>query len=545
MRKRRFWGWGFEDAGADPNVLAAAEAGLGPLLGMSEVKRREPPRLEELRFSPPRVSAPASLARLVTDAPFERALHSYGRSYRDLVRALARSFDNPPDLIAFPESDADVAELLDWCGSARIAAIPFGGGSSVCGGVEPNVGDAYRGVVSIDLGRMARVLEIDRASRAARIQAGVLGPALEEQLRPHGLSLRHFPQSFEVSSLGGWIATRSGGHFATLYTHIDELVQALTVVTPSGRVETRRLPGDGAGPSPERLFIGSEGILGVITEAWMRVFERPTFRASLTARFDDFGKGAGAVRALAQSGLHPSNCRLLDPLEAMLNGAGGGEAVLLVAFESSDHPLDPWIARAAEICRDAGARLPDSAIRVRAEQGERGGSAGAWREAFVRAPYLRDELALRGVFVETFETAVTWDRFDELCAAVRAAAGAATAQLGGRAVVTCRVTHAYPDGAAPYFTVIAPARAGAELEQWAVVKEAVTSAMLAAGGTVTHHHAVGRDFRPWYERQRPEPFARALAAAKRELDPNGVLNPGVLLAPALVASGGAGARLEA
>jgi alkyldihydroxyacetonephosphate synthase len=529
MRARRFWGWGYEDAGADPALLGAAEAGLAGLLGMTDIRRLEPPQIDEIELRPARIQPPASLARLVSDSPLERASHSYGKSYRDLVRAIARDFSNPPDWVAYPETEADVIALLDWCTARDLAAIPYGGGSSVCGGVEPSNGGELRGSVSIDLGWLCRVLEVDSVSRSARIQAGALGPALEAELRPHGLTLRHFPQSFELSTLGGWIATRSGGHFATLHTHIDELVQSLTVIAPSGRIETRRLPGDGAGPSPERWFIGSEGTLGIITEAWMRLFERPGFRASFSARFVDFSAGARAVKALAQAALYPANCRLLDPLEAMLNGAGAGDAaLLLVAFESSDHPLDAWIARAAEICRDAGADLPENAIRSATSGGERAGSAGAWRAAFLRAPYLRDELVLRGVFVETFETAVTWDRFDALCAAVRAAAAAAA---GPRAIVSCRVTHAYPDGAAPYFTLITPARRGAELEQWDTIKEAITEAMLSAGGTVTHHHAVGRDFRRWYERQRPEPFARALAAAKRALDPAGVLNPGVLLPP--------------
>jgi alkyldihydroxyacetonephosphate synthase len=530
MRSRRFWGWGYEDGGADPALLGAVEAGLAGMLGMTEIRRTAPPRIGEIALRAPRISAPSSLAPLVAQSPLERAAHSYGKSYRDLVRAIARDFANPPDLVAYPETDADVRALLDWCSSEQIAAIPYGGGSSVCGGVEPAVGGAFRGSVSIDLGRLCRVLEVDPVSRSARIQAGALGPALEAELRPHGLTLRHFPQSFELSTLGGWIATRSGGHFATLFTHIDELVQSLKLETPSGTLETRRLPGDGAGPSPERMFIGSEGILGIITEAWMRVFERPRFRASFSARFSDFGAGARAVQSLAQAALHPANCRLLDPLEAMLNGAGAGDsALLLVAFESSDHPLEAWITRAAEICRDAGGQLPVEAIRTTRDAGAREGSAGAWRAAFLRAPYLRDELVLRGVFVETFETAVTWDRFDALCAAVRAAAAEAA---GPHAIVTCRVTHAYPDGAAPYFTVITPAQRGAELAQWDTLKRAITDAMLTAGGTVTHHHAVGRDFRPWYEQQRPEPFARALGAAKRALDPAWVLNPGVLLPPA-------------
>jgi alkyldihydroxyacetonephosphate synthase len=525
-RRRKFWGWGLEDEAPDAALLAAVEAGLAGLLGMSAPARRPPPAIEQIELAAPRIQPPAALAKLFTLCPLERAAHTYGKSYRDLVRALAGNFSRAPDLVAYPESDADLVALLDWCSSSRLAAIPYGGGSSVCGGVEPAVGDAFAGAVSIDLGKLGNVLEIDELSRAARIQAGALGPAIEAGLRPRGLTLRHFPQSFEFSSLGGWIATRSGGHFATLITHIDELVESLTLVTPAGRIETRRLPGDGAGPSPERLFIGSEGILGIITEAWMRLQPRPRFRASFSARYADFAAGARAVRALAQSGLHPANCRLLDPMEALLNGAAGGDrAILLVGFESADHPLDAWIGRAAELCRDAGGEVG----RIRTsndDESERDESAGAWRQAFLRAPYLRDELVMRGVFVETFETAITWDRLESLHAKVMAAAKMAA---GEPAIVTCRITHAYPDGAAPYFTLLCPARAGAELEQWDLVKEAITGAMLQGGGTVTHHHAVGRDFRRWYDRQRPEPFASALAAAKGALDPAGVMNPGVLV----------------
>lgn len=529
---RRFWGWGYDDAGPDATQLALVEAGLAPMLGLEQVARAPVPRLEELALRAPRVTPPASLAGLIRTDPFSRASHSYGKSYRDVVRALARSFDEPPDLVAFPGSEDDVVRLLDFAADARLAVIPFGGGSSVCGGVEPKVGPSFAGTLSLDLTRLDRVLEVDRVSRAARIQAGALGPILEDQLREHGLSLRHYPQSFEFSTLGGWIATRSGGHFATLYTHIDELVEGLRVLTPAGPIETRRLPGSGAGPSPERLFIGSEGILGVITEAWMRVFERPRFRASLSARFPEFLAGAEAVRRIAQSGLHPANCRLLDPLEALLNGAGGGErAVLLVGFESADHPLEPFIERAAELCREAGGELPEGAVRLgRHEEKLRDGDAAAWRSAFLRAPYLRDELVRLGVLIDTFETATTWDRFASLHEAVREAAARAARETGApRALVTCRITHAYPDGAAPYFTVIAPAERGRELAQWDVIKAAVTGAMLEHGGTVTHHHAVGRDVRPYYERERPALFASALAAAKGALDPSGVMNPGVLL----------------
>jgi alkyldihydroxyacetonephosphate synthase len=239
--------------------------------------------------------------------------------------------------------------------------------------------------------------------------------------------------------------------------------------------------------------------------------------------FASFEAGALAVRALAQSGLHPSNCRLLDPGEAALTQAAPeGRALLVLGFESDDHELEPWLRRGLELCADHGGE-----VHGEPSHGERGESEGAWRSAFVQAPYLRDTLVAAGILAETFETAITWDRFEGFVAAVPERTRAAL----GEGLVTCRITHAYPDGAAPYFTILAPARRGAELEQWAEVKEAASEAIAAAGGSITHHHAVGRDHRPWYDRQRPEPFAAALRAAKRAVDPAGILNPGVLLDP--------------
>jgi len=533
--RRKFWGWGVEGAGPS----AAQSEGIGKTLaarfpGHAFVPLA-PPQIDEIALPAPRVAPPAALAPLCSAEPFDRAGHTYGKSYRDVVRGYARNFACAPDLVAFPRDESEVAAVLDWCAGAGFAAIPYGGGSSVVGGVEARaLRDHHPGVVSLDLGRLDRVLEIDRASRAARIQGGVLGPALEDQLRPHGLTLRHYPQSFEFSSLGGWIATRSGGHYATLYTHVEEFVESLRVVTPSGVVETRRLPGSGAGPDPNRLFAGSEGILGVITEAWMRLQDRPRLRASASVRFagdDGFLRGARAVRALGQSGLFPTNCRLLDATEAANSGAGDGtHAVLVLGFESADHALDAWMARALELVRDHGGEAPPGAERTRSDEAaSREGAAGAWRNAFLNAPYLRDALVGLGVLTETFETAITWDRFESFHGAVMAAAHDAVARVCGAGVVACRFTHVYPDGPAPYYSVIAPARRGGELAQWDEIKAAASEALLAAGGTITHHHAVGRDHRPGYDRERPDAFARVLRAAKRELDPRGVLNPGVLI----------------
>ena len=474
--------------------------------------------LSEVALPQARLRAPSSLP-CSSDA-YERAIHAYGRSYRDVVRAFRGRFDHLPDVVAHPRDEAEVQAVLDWALSAGAAVIPFGGGTSVVGGVEPAGCSKFAGVVTIDMKALDQVLEVDPVSLSARIQAGATGPGLEAQLGEHGLTLRHFPQSFEFSTLGGWIATRAGGHFATLYTHIDDLVESVRALTPAGVSESRRLPGSGAGVSPDRLLIGSEGALGVITEAWVRVRRRPVHRASAAVRFGDFLGGARAVRALSQAGLHPSNCRLIDPVEAQLTGAGdGSHAVLVLGFESADYDVDRWMTPALECCSDHGGSWE-----------RRGpGGVGAWREAFLRAPYLRDTFVAIGVLSETFETAITWDRFEAFYTAVLRDAGAAVDAACGGGTVTCRFTHAYPDGPALYFTILAPARRGAELEQWAQIKAAASEAVLAGGGTITHHHAVGRDHRPWYDRQRPEPFAAALRGAKSALDPTGSLNPGVLV----------------
>ena len=516
-RRRKFWGWGFEDQQPPHAEVEAAAVAVREHLGFGPAEVERPASVEELELPSPRLEPPASLAAICRTDPYERAAHAYGKSYRDVVRAFRGRFDNPPDVVAHPSDEAELERVLSWCEEAGAAAIPFGGGTSVVGGVEP---PADRPAVSIDLKRLDRVVELDRVSRAARIQAGVTGPALEDQLRGRGLTLRHFPQSFEFSTLGGWIATRAGGHYATLHTHIDDFVESVRALTPRGWWESRRLPASGAGPSPDRMLIGSEGTLGVITEAWMRVQDAPRFRESTAVLFDSFEGGAQAVLALSQSGLHPSNCRLLDPVEAALTGAApDGKALLVLGFESADHELDAWIARALELCADHGGRPRERSAT---------GGEGAWRDAFLQAPYLRDTLVAAGVLAETFETAITWDRFADLVEGVRKRVREA---LDGDGVVTCRLTHVYPDGAAPYFTVLAPARRGEELEQWGELKQAASEAILGAGGTITHHHAVGRDHRPWYDRQRPEPFATALRAAKSAVDPAGILNPGVLIDP--------------
>ena len=515
--RAKWWGWGSEDRQPGLDELRDAGAAARRHLGFEPSDVEAPPRLEDLDLPAPRIEPPASLAEICSTDPHERASHAYGKAYRDIVRAFHGAVENPPDVVARPRDEGEVVALLDWCAGAGAAAVPYGGGTSVVGGVEPRGLDA---AVTIDLRGLDAVLEVDHDSLAARVQAGATGPALAEQFRGHDLTLRHYPQSWELSTLGGWVATRAGGHYATGATHIDDLVESVRAITPRGEWESRRLPGSGAGPSPDRMLIGSEGTLGVITEAWIRVQRPPGFKSGASVGFPSFDAGAAAVRALAQSGLQPSNCRLLDDAEAALTGAADG-TLLVLGFESADHPMDGRLARGIEICREHGGDPRES----------KGGGGDTWRNVFLQAPYLRDTLIAAGVLVETFETAITWDRFDGFVRAVRERAEAAVAEVCGAGRVTCRLTHAYPDGAAPYFTVLAPARRGSELEQWDAIKAAVSETLLAAGGTITHHHAVGRDHRPWYDRQRPEPFAEALRAAKRAVDPDGILNPGVLIDP--------------
>ena len=390
-KTRKFWGWGNEGEGPSDEQAVGIGKTLGSRFGVAELTVAPAPLLADVQLAAPRVRPPSSLAELCSDAPFDRASHTYGKSYRDTVRGARGDFEPAPDLVAFPRDEADVTALLDWCGAGEIAAIPYGGGSSVVGGVEARDCDAYRGAVSIDLAGLGKLLELDRTSRAAHFQAGIYGPALENALRPEGLTLRHFPQSFEFSTLGGWLATRSGGHFATRYTHIDDFVESLRVVTPTGVTESRRLPGSGAGPSPDRLFIGSEGTLGIITEAWMRLQDRPRFRASTSVSFggeDGFLRGAQVVRALSQSGLFPTNCRLLSPMEALTAGAGDGEtAILVLGFESADHELDSWMQRALELCGDGGGSVPPGAGATRTDTGvATSGAASASRKRTASVP---------------------------------------------------------------------------------------------------------------------------------------------------------------
>ena len=535
---RRFWGWGL----ASDALTAREQATVKAMLAHIEARfeDRPVPQVGEFDLPTPRISPPSALAAQFSATPLDRLNHCAGKSYADCARMWLRAAPSPPDWVAYPNDEQAIVDILDWAQANNVAVVPYGGGSSVCGGVEAAVGPGYAAAVSLDLERLNRVLEVDPVSRAARIQAGALGPELEAQLKPHGLTLRHFPQSFEFSTLGGWIVTRSGGHYATQQTHIDDFVEATRLATPAGVLQTRRLPGSGAGPAPDRLVIGSEGALGVLTEAWVRLQAVPRFRASASVQFDDYFRAVACVRSLAQSGLNPSNCRLLDPMEAVFAGVGDGRsAILVLAFESSDHPLQPWMARALELVTDHDGRYDGAAVaRSMSEAGSgehRTGAAGAWREAFLRMPYWRDPAVGLGVIMDTFETAITWDRFEAFYRNVKSDVARAVRDATGQQIqLSCRFTHLYPDGPAPYFTFATRAADGSvasALAAWREIKLAANAAVVDHGGTITHHHAVGRDHRGGYEREVDPLFRQMLAAAKQVADPKGILNPGVLFDP--------------
>ncbi|MBV9250972.1 MAG: FAD-binding oxidoreductase, partial [Acetobacteraceae bacterium] len=514
-RQKKFYAWGYADEGLTADEIRPWEAELASHYKVSAFDVSPPPRADDIALRPSRVAVPAPLQPIVRTDHLARLEHSYGKAWFDTCRMFMRSVASPPDAVAFPETEQDIADVLDWCAQSGAKVIPYGGGSSVVKGIEPP--DSCEKAVTLSMRHMDKVLEVDAVSQAARIQGGVYGPHLEDQLRDTPFTMRHYMQAYRCSTLGGWIATRSGGHYATLYTHIDDFVESTRVVTPAGVLETRRLPGSGAGPSPDRMMIGSEGILGIITEAWVRLREKPRYRAATSVRFSSFHAGADAVRGITQAGLYPANCRLLEAREALPGVSWQSEeAVLVLAFESADHPLQAWMSRALEICRDFGgtadAAGPDD------ENSHRGGAAGAWRNRFIRAPYYMEHAVARGLLSTTFETAMTWERLHDFHATIIKVARDAIRQVTGReGTVTCRFTHVYPDGPCLYFTLGGILDKRAMLEQCMAILTTCMTATVEHGGTTTHHHAVGRFHRPFYDKQRPELFARALRAAKREL----------------------------
>lgn len=525
-RATSWWGWGWADrwpdADARQNLVAMLE-GLHGLRG----RPAEPPDMNSLLLPPCRVDVPAALQNWVSTAHEARVRNTWGRGFMDILRGFQGDFSVAPDAVARPRSAEDVRELLKWAQSVGAVVIPRGGGTTVVGGVTLPA-RSERPVVVLDMTGMTAVTHVDPVSRLARIEAGATGPQVQAQLAAHGFSLRHYPQSWEHSTVGGWVVTRAGGHYATGRTHFEDLVAGVEMVSPAGEYQTRVLPGSGAGPCPVRLVAGSEGTLGVVTAAHVRVQTTPAYRSQASVFFTDFDSACAVARQIAQLGLWPTNLRLLDANEAALNQvADGSQQVLLLAFED-DVATAERLELALNIALQAGGTCPAGPRHRTQAPGSTSSDASViWKNAFFDGPYLQSLLLSFGLVADTFETACTWSAFPALHAALRAATQPIFDAAGG-GKLSCRFTHVYPDGPAPYYTFLCQSEPATQEAIWRSIKTAVSDVLSAHGATITHHHAVGRLHRPWYEIERPALLGPGWNAMRRVFDPAGILNPGVL-----------------
>ncbi len=451
-----------------------------------------------------------------------RRVHLGGKSTPDLIRRRSPEVQAAPDAVVSPGSHDEVRAVMDHCDRAGIAIVPFGGGTSVVGGVDPERG-THDAVIALDLARTAALLDLDRTSLLATLGAGTTGPQAEELLGAHGLTLGHFPQSFEFASIGGFAATRSSGQASRGYGRFDELVHTLRVATPRGDLQLGRAQAGAAGPDLRELFLGSEGALGVLTEVTVRVRPAPRATAYAAWTFPDFAAGTEALREATQRGIRPTVVRLSDTTETRVNAAMGGHlgrlggSLAIMTTEGFDD---------AEA--DATARALDAVFTARGAKPRGEAPARSWERGRFASPALRDALLDVGVLVETLETATTWAHLPDLKASVTAALTDALAAHGTKPIVMCHISHVYPAGASLYFTV-ACAMTPDPLTQWASAKDAASRAIIANAGTITHHHAVGRDHLPYLESEIGALGTDVLRAVKERLDPRGIMNPGVLV----------------
>jgi alkyldihydroxyacetonephosphate synthase len=534
----RWWGWGVD--GHDAPLPRAATTLLRDELGVGGA-RAQPTELARVELPEPaldaelraRLAAAVGGAGHVRDDQLTRVTHAAGRSYPDLVRLRRGRGLVAPDAVVYPRDHDEIAAVLAVCAATKTAVIPFGGGTSVVGGVEALRGHCHA-AISLDLARTAGLHELDARSQLAAFGAGTTGPELERILNARGLTLGHFPQSFEFSTVGGWAATRSAGQASTGYGRIDELVVALRAATPAGELRTLAVPASAAGPDLRELLLGSEGVLGVITEVTLRVRPRPAQQRFDAYALPGFAAATEALRALEQGGAAPDVARLSDEEETRISLALSSSptaARLLHAYMTArDRPCMAILGLDGDRASIAHRRGRARAILHRHGAIALGPApAAAWVKGRFHGAYVRDELMSRGVFVETLETATTWTQLTALHDAVATALRTALAQRGTPAVVMCHVSHLYPTGASLYFTFFARQQPGEELEQWQAAKQAASQAISAAGATITHHHAVGRDHAPWLEHEVGALGVAALRAVKERVDPAGVMNPGKLL----------------
>jgi alkyldihydroxyacetonephosphate synthase len=537
----RWWGWG-EDVDRPPALSERVLAHLRERVGAAP-RPRPPVPIAQVTLPPSALASTSAQAMreivgpdAVRDDHADRVRHAAGKGYADLVSLRAGTPSHAPDAVVYPSHHAHVRGLLEVCAERSVAVVPFGGGTSVVGGLAPLRG-GHRAVVALDLRRLSGPGDIDRESHTVTCGAGLRVRTLERLLAARGLTLGHFPQSYEYVSVGGCAATRSAGQASTGYGRFDEMVLGLRCACPAGDIELPARPASAAGPELRRLVVGSEGALGAITEVALRVRVAPSEKVYEGVFFETFAGGLQALRMLAQQGATPDVGRLSDEPETAMSltlagsrrlGDGLGRAYLrmrgyrhgalaILGFEGEPELVAARRRRALDLARRQGG-LP-----VGRSPGD------AWAASRFSAPYLRDELLGHGVMVETLETATTWSSLDNLYLMVRGAIAGALSGRGTPGLVLCHISHLYETGASLYFTFLARQQEGRELDQWRAVKDAASQAIVSHGGTITHHHAVGRDHAPWMREEVGAQGVKALRALKADLDPEGIMNPGKLL----------------
>ncbi len=531
----KWWGWGDPERTIElgPDALDALRSELGE----AEPARRA--TLDQLALPAPE-PLPGSVADVVGESAVlsgseDRVLRAAGRSYPDLIRLRCGRLDQAPDAVVLPASADEVQRVLEICAAEGIAVVPFGGGTSVVGGLDPHR-DGFGRLISLDLSRL-REVSVDRRSLTATLGPGLRGPQAERALSSEGVTLGHFPQSFEYATIGGFAATRSAGQASCGYGRFDEIVTSIALTTPGGGLRTIDTPHSAAGPALRELVVGSEGTLGAITEVTARVKPAPAYRRYEAWMAADFASGSEIVRSMAQSDALPDVVRVSDQSETRLSMMLAGSSGAMRAIASAYLRLRGRTDGSVVVCGWEGEREAVGHRRALAGRRLRAGGAvalgaapgRAWERGRYDGPYLRDELLDLGYLVETLETAHTWRRLGELYEKVGASIAEALDAQGTPGLVMCHLSHAYPDGASLYYTFLARSRPGAELEHWRAVKTAACEAIGDAGGTITHHHGVGRDHVPYMSREIGELGIDALRALKQRLDPAGIMNPGKLV----------------
>jgi alkyldihydroxyacetonephosphate synthase len=535
-RDSKWWGWG--DPSIAPELDGPALETLRERIG--DLRPASPvPELDAFNLPPAQALPPALIEAVGEENVFagaeDRLRHATGCGYVDLARLRSGKLDAAPDAVVLPADAAEVKRVLDLCATEGVAVVPFGGGTSVVGGVEPLRGGHDR-VISLDLARL-RAVEVDRRSLTARLGAGLRGPEAEAELGKHGLVLGHYPQSFEYATIGGFAATRSAGQASSGYGRFDALVSSVRLIAPAGDLSTLETPHTAAGPALREVVVGSEGVFGVIPDVTVRVRPVPRHRRYEAWMAESFEAGAEIVRALAQGPGLPDVIRLSDEEETevslALSGPRGVAGSLFGGYLGLRRRRGGClIVVGLEGEEEAVARRRSLGVRELHRGGAvyLGQSAGrSWEHGRYQGPYLRDTLMGMGAMVETLETSHTWTDLAKLHDAVGAAIRDSLAGQGTPGLVFCHLSHAYADGASLYFTFISRSRQGAEVEQWQQVKRAACEAIVAAGGTITHHHAIGRDHAPYMEAEVGATGLDVLRALKDRLDPAGIMNPGKLL----------------